>query len=56
MKQRLKIILPIEEKKAFVKKDFNREWATLVECIRVIKGNIPSFFIVKGQYVLDDMC
>jgi hypothetical protein len=27
MEQRLKIILPIEEKEAFSKQDSNREWA-----------------------------
>ncbi len=56
MEQRSKVILPIEEKEAFSKQDGNREWATLVECIRVIGGDIPPFLIVKGQYILEDMC
>ncbi len=48
MEQRLKVILPSEEREVFANQDGNREWATLIECIRVISGDIPSFLIVKG--------
>jgi hypothetical protein len=54
--QRSKVILPVEEKGAFKKQDGSCEWATLIECIRVIGGDIPSFLIVKGKHILLDMC
>jgi hypothetical protein len=56
MEQRSKVILPIEEKEAFSKQDGNREWATDIECVCATGGDIPPFLIVKGQYVLEDIC
>ena len=48
MEQRSKVILSIKEKKIFLKQDNNREWVTLVECIYIINGDIPPFFIIKS--------
>ncbi len=32
--------------------DDNREWATLIETINIIKKTLKSFFIYKGMAVL----
>jgi len=54
IEQKLNVILSNEKKEAFAKQDENREWATMIECIRVINGDIPPFLIIKGKYILKD--
>jgi hypothetical protein len=53
--QKSYIIGPVKEKDARVSTDKNREWATLIETIRVIGDAIKPFFINKGMSVLFDL-
>jgi hypothetical protein len=55
VEQSSKILLSVDERETFASQDGNREWATFIECIRITGGNIPSFLIVKGQYILEDI-
>jgi hypothetical protein len=55
VEQKSKVILPKEEKEAFAKQDGNREWGTMIECIRAIGGEIPPFLIHKGKHILKDL-
>jgi hypothetical protein len=55
VEQKSRIILPAEKKDVFAKQDRNREWGTMIECIRVIGGDIPSFFIHKGKHIFRDL-
>jgi DDE superfamily endonuclease len=55
IEQKSRIILSAEKKDVFAKQDGNREWGTMIECIRVISGDIPPFFIYKGKYIFRDL-
>ena len=55
VEQKSRIILPAEKKDVFAKQDGNREWGTMIECIRVIGGDILLFFIYKGKHIFRDL-
>ena len=49
------IISPEEKKDARVLINTNREWATLIKIINIIREALKSFFINKGAQVLRDL-
>ncbi len=52
IKQKLRIILPNEEKKSFIKQNKNREYGIIIKYIYIISGDIPPFLIYKRKHIL----
>ena len=49
--QRTHVLIPIQQKQAFIRQDDNREWISVIECVQ--EGNsakaIAPFIIFKGK-------
>ena len=49
--QRSHVLIPLSQKQAFIRQDGNREWISVIECIRggIDSEALPSFIILKGK-------
>jgi hypothetical protein len=49
--QRTYVLIPVQQKQAFIRQDSNREWISVIKCVR--GGNdskaIAPFIILKGK-------
>jgi DDE superfamily endonuclease len=48
------ILVPKEEKKAFIRQDGKREWVSSLECVSAGGDSIKTFLIVKATYIKED--
>jgi hypothetical protein len=49
------ILVPKEEKNAFISQDGKREWASSLECVSADGSSIDAFVIVKGIHMREDL-
>ena len=48
------ILVPKEEKKAFIRQDGKREWVSSLYCVSAAGNSIKTFLIIKATYLKED--